>query len=272
MNIIETNLEFNGLTKRDKTNRGIFHNSGVTVLQSVETIHNCHKNTNKWAGIGYHFYIRKDGKIYRGRPIETIGAHAYGSNSDSIGICFEGNFNVEQMTNEQIESGKWIVSYIKGIYPNITFCGHRDVCNTSCPGANFKFDEIVKGQASKPIVKPQPSREFEKKDPRIGEYQRLLNEIYIAGLNVDNWWGEKTAKATRKYVALKNGSTGKLVRWYQARLKEQGYNLGNTGNAGIDGDFRKICENATKDFQRKHGLTVDGVVGIQVIRKLIELM
>lgn len=158
MNIIETNLEFTSLSKRDKTNRGIFHNSGVTVLQSVEVIHNYHKNTNGWAGIGYHFYVRKDGSIYRGRPIDTVGAHAYNSNSDSIGICFEGNFNVEQMTNEQIEAGKWIASYLKGLYPNITFCGHKDVCNTSCPGANFKFDEIVKGQVTEQVEEAQSTK------------------------------------------------------------------------------------------------------------------
>ena len=65
MNIIETNLQFTSLSKRDKTNRIILHHSGVSVLQSVEVIHNYHKNTNKWAGIGYHFYVRKDGSIYR---------------------------------------------------------------------------------------------------------------------------------------------------------------------------------------------------------------
>ena len=143
MNIIETNVEFTSLSKRIATNKGIFHNSGVTVLQSVEIIHNYHKNTNGWAGIGYHFYIKKDGSIYRGRPIDTIGAHAYGANADSIGICFEGNFNEEEMTDKQVEAGKWIVNYLRNLYPDISFCGHKDVCNTSCPGKNFKFDEIV---------------------------------------------------------------------------------------------------------------------------------
>ena len=47
MNEVETNLEFASLSKRDKTNRIILHHSGVSVLQSVEVIHNYHKNTNK---------------------------------------------------------------------------------------------------------------------------------------------------------------------------------------------------------------------------------
>ncbi len=71
------------------------------------------------------------------------GAHAYGANSDSIGICFEGNLNEEYLTKEQIEAGRWLVSYFKEKYGNIEFTEHRKVCNTSCPGKNFNIDEIV---------------------------------------------------------------------------------------------------------------------------------
>lgn len=52
MEIIERNLQFNGnKTIRDLNTikRIILHHSGVTVLQTVETIHNYHKNTRKYA-------------------------------------------------------------------------------------------------------------------------------------------------------------------------------------------------------------------------------
>lgn len=52
MEIIETNLQFNSnKTIRDLNTikRIILHHSGVTVLQSVETIHNYHKNTRGYA-------------------------------------------------------------------------------------------------------------------------------------------------------------------------------------------------------------------------------
>lgn len=145
MNIIETNLEFSGLSKRNSTNRIILHNSGVNVLQSVEVIHNYHKNSLGWAGIGYHFYVRKDGSIYRGRPEDAVGAHAYGSNSDSIGICFEGNFDEETMPEAQKRAGIELVAYLKKKYGISTVQGHRDVCSTSCPGKNFPFEEIANG-------------------------------------------------------------------------------------------------------------------------------
>ena len=44
-------------------------------------------------GIGYHFYIRKNGDIKTTRPIERIGAHAKGFNQTSIGICYEGGLD-----------------------------------------------------------------------------------------------------------------------------------------------------------------------------------
>lgn len=274
MEIIKTNLEFNSnMTKRSLSSikRIILHNSGVTVLQTVETIHNYHKNTKGWAGIGYHFYVRKDGTIYEGRTVEYVGAHATNNNSNSIGVCFEGNFNEETMNDIQIKAGQELVAYLKATYNISTVQAHRDVNNTSCPGTNFPFSEIANGTVeTKPVQ--NTNKEFEKYDSRIGEYQSLLNQIYGAGLKVDKWWGQKTANATKKYVALKNGSKGNLVRWYQSRMKELGYNLGTTGNAGVDGDYRTICTNVTKEFQKKYGLDVDGVVGIQVIRKLVELM
>lgn len=151
MNIIETNLDFSNLSKRSTTNRIILHHTGVAVEQTVEVIHNYHKNSLGYAGIGYHFYIRKNGEIYRGRPEDTVGAHAYGSNNDSIGICFEGNFEEEQMTEGQIKSGKELVNYLKEKYNINKVQMHRDVNQTSCPGKNFKYDEIVAEIKNEPV-------------------------------------------------------------------------------------------------------------------------
>lgn len=50
---------------------------------------------NGWAGIGYHFVIRKDGTIERGRPLSVVGAHAQGDNLHTIGICMARNFEKE---------------------------------------------------------------------------------------------------------------------------------------------------------------------------------
>ena len=44
-------------------------------------------------GIGYHFYIRKDGKKTQHRMLLEVGAHCIPYNKCSIGICYEGGLD-----------------------------------------------------------------------------------------------------------------------------------------------------------------------------------
>lgn len=137
MNIIDSKLEFkSNFAKRNVSDitRIILHHTAVTVLQTVETIHNYHKSTKGYAGIGYHFYIRKGGGIYKGRELEMVGAHAYNNNSNSIGICCEGNFELEEMPEAQKTSLIELIEYLLNIFPKInTIQGHKEVNATSCP-------------------------------------------------------------------------------------------------------------------------------------------
>ena len=100
MNIIETNLKFGALSMRKSTKRAILHHAEASKC-TAEDIHHWHLQ-NGWSGAGYHFLVRKDGSIYRLRPENAVGSHAKGSNSDSIGICFEGSYMTETMPQAQI--------------------------------------------------------------------------------------------------------------------------------------------------------------------------
>ena len=62
---------------------------------------------------------------------------------------------------------------------------------------------------------------------------------------------------------LRKGSSGEHVIELQEDLLELGYDLGSYGpeGNGIDGKFGAKTENAVKDFQTKHGLKADGIVG-----------
>jgi len=152
MNIIEKTYTLNGsLQKRKKTDTIILHHAVYN--GDVEGIDRIHKNKD-YTCIGYHFYVRKDGTIYRGRQEDTIGAHAYGSNSTSIGICAEGNFEEDIMSAEQKNSIIELVDYLKGKYGISKVVRHRDVCATACPGKNYPFDEIVNGKVTEtnPVI------------------------------------------------------------------------------------------------------------------------
>ena len=82
--IRETNLEFSSLQNRKTTDAIVIHHVGGTKRDvSAEVIDGWHKN-NGWAGIGYHFVIRKDGTIERGRPMDILGAHCYDHNWHTV--------------------------------------------------------------------------------------------------------------------------------------------------------------------------------------------
>ncbi len=144
MKIIDSKFDWKGLLrKRDKTEFIILHHRAAN--GDVLSIHNGHI-ANGWSGIGYHFYVRKDGTVYRGRPIAVEGAHCTGYNSNSVGICFEGNYQTETKVPEaQKRAGKEVVSYLKNVYPKAQVVKHSDFVSTACPGKNFPFDEIRKG-------------------------------------------------------------------------------------------------------------------------------
>ena len=109
---------------------------------SVEAIHRYHRDTNGWDGIGYHYYVRKDGSVWRGRPEDTIGAHTVGHNYSSIGVCFEGNYEVETMPAAQLAAGRELIADILSRYPGAEVSGHRDNDTTACPGKNFP-EELI---------------------------------------------------------------------------------------------------------------------------------
>jgi len=144
LKIIDTGFKWKGsLSRRSKTQYIILHHrAGLGDVQSIHATH----ISNGWSGIGYHFYVRKDGSVFRGRPISIVGAHCTGYNDNSIGVCFEGNFESETMPDAQLNGGKELVSYLKGLYPDTEVKKHKDFQSTACPGRNFPFEEISKGE------------------------------------------------------------------------------------------------------------------------------
>lgn len=145
MQIQKANLQFNGtLAKRGRTDGLLLHHAAG--LGSVESIHNYHKNANKWAGIGYNFYIRLDGSIWEGRGWDKVGAHAgasSGYNGKTIGVCFEGNYSeLPSMPVAQFNAGVWLIKEAYKKYGKIPVWGHREVCATACPGRNFPLDKF----------------------------------------------------------------------------------------------------------------------------------
>ncbi|ADQ04412.1 N-acetylmuramoyl-L-alanine amidase family 2 [Caldicellulosiruptor owensensis OL] len=141
MNIIKPNLKFRGtLQKRALTKYIVLHHADASKA-TVQDIHRWHLQKG-WAGIGYHFYVRKNGEVYEGRPIATIGAHCLGHNSWSVGICAEGKYNSEIMPPKQKQALIELINYVKKLYPAAKVVGHRNLMATDCPGENYPLSEF----------------------------------------------------------------------------------------------------------------------------------
>lgn len=145
-------LQFTEYEVRPSTEMIVIHHAGFPdgdKDSSAEEIHKFHQEVNGWAGIGYHYVIRKDGTIEQGRRPNMIGAHAYQHNKNSVGICVAGNFELVKVPSVQLDSLKLLTAWLCQKYKlnpmgKGVIVGHRDLNDTSCPGDNLykKLGEI----------------------------------------------------------------------------------------------------------------------------------
>lgn len=128
------------------------HHSDSDPMTSAEQIHSWHL-AKGWAGIGYHFVITGDGAIYIGRPIDTIGAHAYNYNTDSIGVCVCGQGEKYPPTEAQISALVSVVAYAKTLFgAGLLIQKHNDVNATACPGRLFPWVDFLRR-----LEEPEPA-------------------------------------------------------------------------------------------------------------------
>jgi N-acetyl-anhydromuramyl-L-alanine amidase AmpD len=114
----------------------------------VEEIRKWHM-AKGWSDVGYHFVIRRNGKVEKGRIINDIGAHVAGYNAVSVGVCLVGGLNgngraVNNFTQEQMESLVSTVQYLKGLYPSAEVLGHRDLSPDKNNDGKITPDEWLK--------------------------------------------------------------------------------------------------------------------------------
>jgi len=209
----------------------------------IKDVHNFHKNSNGWAGIGYNYWIDFDGNIYEGRGM-NVGAHVGGHNSHTIGVGYQGDFTKQKMPDAQLKAGialnKWLIDQ----FPNVSksdIIGHRDLASTSCPGSNFRMAELVKGVGGKAPSKTSKPKKKNK-----------------ANLTVDGKWGNSTTKALQK--ALGTPVDGIISKQPRNSVSQSLY--GNTVQFGSGGS------NVIVALQQKVGAGVDGKLGPGTVRAL----
>ena len=114
----------------------VIHCSDTNEDDTAIDIHQLHLSFG-WEGVGYHKIIKKNGEIENGRPEFWTGAHVFGYNEESLGICLIGKNN---FSTQQFNTLKKLLKEWKKKYPLAEICGHKDFKNTkkTCPNFDVK--------------------------------------------------------------------------------------------------------------------------------------
>lgn len=160
-------------------------------------------------------------------------------------------------------------------------------CKANCSGSigdiqsqlEFLWKELCGYTSVVKVLKSAKSIK-EASDVVLTKYERPANQgdsvkqkranygkkIYDRQLNLVS--DETTTTETKKVESvqtIRKDDTGTDVKLLQQTLIDLGYDI---GKCGADGKFGEKTENAVKKFQKKNGLTVDGIVGKKTWTKL----
>lgn len=144
------------MTPRKATNKIIIHCSATRPSQDkvdVKEIRRWHVDERGWSDIGYHFVIKRDGTLEKGRSENLVGAHTVGENHDSIGICLVGGIEQNSMepeenfTENQFKTLHDLLAKLKVKYGNkIRIFGHNDFDKKkACPSFSVA-DYLAQGK------------------------------------------------------------------------------------------------------------------------------
>lgn len=91
-----------------------------------------------FAMIGYHYFIKTDGTLEEGRPLERVPAAQSRENKGTIAICLNG-LKVKDFNECQFRTLRDLCKEINKAYGGkITFHGHKEVATKACPVFDYK--------------------------------------------------------------------------------------------------------------------------------------
>ncbi|GAA4542912.1 hypothetical protein GCM10023161_27440 [Mycobacterium paraffinicum] len=99
-----------------------------------------HQDQHGWIDIAYHVGVDRNGNIYELRSTEIAGDTAtdYDTTGHFLVLC-EGDFDQEPVSEAQLQGAArafaWAAQNFRIV--SATLAGHRDLAQTSCPGANL---------------------------------------------------------------------------------------------------------------------------------------
>lgn len=167
-------------------------------------------------------------------------------------IC-EDNLNDKSYFEKVYQEGCEITAYLCKLY-NIDPCGVQVVNGMKVPNILCHHDSYSFGMGSGHVDIDHWFPKYGKSMETVRQdVCKLLGEIY-RGIE-DN-----------RPVALRKGDCGKWVTDLQTKLNALGFNCGTA-----DGVYGDKTVAGVKSFQKRYGLTIDGIAGQATFKKLDEI-
>lgn len=125
------------LTPKNRSIQRVFLHcsaSDVPLHDDISVIRRWHIQRG-FADVGYHFFIKSDGTVQKGRDIEAVPAAQENNNKGTIAICCHG---LTTFTEAQFKSLRELCHAIRTNLPGVTFHGHCEVSAKTCPVFDYK--------------------------------------------------------------------------------------------------------------------------------------
>lgn len=211
----------------------VAHFTGATVgadpIAVWRAIDNFHRNTNRWAVIGYNFGVARDGRILEGVGLNVRGIHSPPRNTDGFGVCFLVSPG-EQMPQAMRNSGRALYDWLnRQTGRTLGRAGHRTHHPTECPGG-IVYSWVNAGMPATGGAAPPPAP-----PPAPGGVPAFPGRILMQPPIM----------------------RGEDVRTWQNRVRARP----DLPDIAADGAYGPISEGACRQVQQIARLAVDGRVG-----------
>lgn len=180
-------------------------------------------------------YVLQDGLVEQIVEDSQAAWHAGNNQGNGTTIGIECR---PEMTDGDWDTLVELCVLLEERHGSLKYYGHKDWKNTACPGDYY---------------------------PRLGELVDAVNAFKESGQKPSTTGGgSSSGGGSKSYQSVSYGTTlgkwdkGDPVRDWQDFLVDQGYDL---GEGGVDGYFGDDTVKATRAYQEKVGVTVDGMAG-----------
>ena len=121
---------------------GVHHTAAPVAWSTPRAIARYHVISLGWPGIGYHFVVGDDGRIFYVGDILTIRYNVAGQNDKVVGVCLSGDFTQRAPPPKQLEAARDLLANLQyALGWAVPIMGHREIAlqgwGTACPGDTF---------------------------------------------------------------------------------------------------------------------------------------